>query len=42
MKEEINEEPESEKKGIRGNAFFLIIMSCWLLFFVYVGLHGGR
>jgi len=42
MKEEIDEEPESEKKEIRGNRLFLIIMSCLLLFFVYIGLQGGR
>ena len=41
MEEEMKEEQESGKKGLRGNTLFFIIMSCWLLFSVYIGLQGG-
>ena len=41
MKEETNQEQESSRKGLKGNALFFIIMSCWLFFFVYIGLQGG-
>ncbi len=41
MKEDNNHEQEGEKKELKGNRLFFIIMSCWLFFFVYIGLQGG-
>jgi len=31
---------KEKNKGIGGNTILLIIMSCWLLFYVYTGSHG--
>jgi hypothetical protein len=30
-----------KKKGLGGNSMLLIILSCWLLFSVYMGSQGG-
>lgn len=41
MSEEIYHKQQSEKKIPRGKTLFFIIMSCWLLFFIYIGFQGG-
>ncbi len=41
MREKSNQKQENPNKGLRNNGLFFIIMSAWLLFFVYIGLQGG-
>ncbi len=41
MKEETDQDQDNSKKGPWGNTLFFIIMSCWLFFFVYIGLQRG-
>jgi len=37
----MQEEEKNERKGVGGNGLFLILISCWLLFTIYVGFKGG-
>lgn len=42
MEQKDNQEQGFKKKGISDNALFVIItiLTCWLIFFVYIGLQG--
>lgn len=32
---------KNQKKGLKGNMTLVVIMACWLLFYVYMGSQGG-
>lgn len=36
-----NPKDTGQKKNISGNTMLFIIISCWLLFYVYMGSQGG-
>lgn len=38
---EKTDDHENQKKGLKGNMLLIVIMSCWLLFYVYMGSQGG-
>lgn len=38
---EQNNKQKNQKKGLTGNTMLIIIMSCWLLFYLFIGTQGG-